>query len=251
MTDRDDHPLSSEDLIRRARDRFDEGGADATVPSTEPRVREPITYERAPIAAPESVDAAAVGTSTREPSPLTQPDGTADSDERIAFTPPPPMRTSRRPRVFQRFGGWILIGVIALGGFVWRAIDNTVAVDALGIGDCIEDPGDGIITDVESIDCSKPHDYEVFALVTARGGRDAPYPGEDELFFEIGDLCVGRWQSFIGLPYADSVYYLNAIFPTQESWDDENDRSATCLAYAVDSADNIIPVTGSLRNVQR
>ena len=246
MTNRDDG-LSSEELIRRARYGLDvEQSVDAPPAPAAPQADAPVV--RQPIR-PSAFPGEEPPAGAEEPYGIPSPHN-PDADEPYGYVPPPPSKPSSAG-VFQRFGGWILIGVLALGGFAWRALSDTKPVEDLTVGECINEPDDEIITSIKTVNCDELHDYEVFQVVQVPYTSDAAYPGDESLFWEVLDICVGYFSGFVGMDYADSIYDINAIYPTQESWDEQNDREATCLIAQYDSIGDILPVTGTLRDVRR
>jgi hypothetical protein len=251
MSERDDHQPTSDDLIRRARDGF--GVRDGEAPPhslfgddapAAPVVRDPLP----PTVFPGDDARRDYRSTTTAPAPA--PSTTPD-DGGIEFTPPPVPRRRSGPGGLQRFGGWILVGLLVGGGFLWRVFDDTKPVEDLTVGDCIDEPQNEIITSVETVGCDTAHDYEVYSVIQVPHSLAAPYPGDDELFFEVLDICFGYFSGYVGADYAESIYDINAIYPTQESWDDEDDREATCLVAQYDAAGNIVPVTGTVRNSGR
>ena len=142
-----------------------------------------------------------------------------------------------------------LIGIGLLGFWVVSFFDSTTAVNDVGVGDCIEDPGVGVVFEVESISCNGPHDYEVFASV--RVGKSAdPYPGDNILADSTDLLCYGAFTSYVGVSYDNSVYYFNTLVPTRDSWG-EGDRDATCMLFEVDGAGNPSSAMSSARGSNR
>jgi hypothetical protein len=111
-------------------------------------------------------------------------------------------------------------------------------------GDCWDDPPlDQVVDSVAAVPCTQPHDAEVYAVYDL----DLPvFPGDDEVGTAAESGCIGRFAEFAGVEYAASrleVVYLN---PTQESWDEEDDRSVVCSVSDPDG-----PTSGSLRGAAR
>jgi hypothetical protein len=48
------------------------------------------------------------------------------------------------------------------------------------------------------------------------------------------DACLKRFKGFVGRSYEESALDLFAIYPTQESWSQLNDREVICAIYRVD-----------------
>ncbi len=249
MPEGDKPSQTSEDLIRRAREGFDAPGSAAPPAPSRPAgagdvpVREPIRPEHDGGDAP--------------PDPYGGPDTGSDLPpgrsrmDPIQYTPPVTPPPSPVGTVLRKFGGLILVGVIVLGGFVWRALDDTKAIEDLAAGDCLAEPEDELITSVETVSCEEAHDYEVYAVVRLPDGASAPYPGDENTFFASLEACLPRFDAYVGAAYVDSIYDINTIYPTRESWEEDDDREATCLLAEYTLAGNIVPVVGSVRSSGR
>jgi len=239
MTDRNDGPdaNSSEDLIRQAREAY-------------------VSSADAPTAPAVDTDtwAAAQPTRSATTEAVTQPSDyvRAEYQDSVATPPDAPAGgavtyQAQRPSFFQRFGG-LLVGLVVVGGFIaFAAFDRTTNVEDLAVGDCLRMPDSEEISSVESTPCAESHELEVFALVTLSESIIAPYPGEDAVANAIFDQCLPRFQPYIGGDYETSSWYINAIFPTQESWEEADDREGTCVVYQPGSNDEAITLTGTAR----
>jgi hypothetical protein len=153
--------------------------------------------------------------------------------------------------------GWILgavgtaffivfIGTAIAGGFD----DESVDVYDLDVGDCVnvpDDAGRAEISRLDELECSQPHDAEVFAVddVTI---DDDDYPGEAAVTAAVEDACTGEvFAGYVGRGYLESrldVYYL---IPTEQMWERADARSYMCMAVAADSS----PLTGSVEGSGR
>lgn len=117
-------------------------------------------------------------------------------------------------------------------------------VFSIEIGDCLNDQSaQEEVTSVPIVDCSEPHDAEVFARTDS---TSSSFPGADALFAELDAFCQGdAYTTFVGIPFAESVYYTSGYIPTDESWDN-GDRELLCTII-----DENGQVTGSLKGVAR
>ena len=109
------------------------------------------------------------------------------------------------------------------------------------MGDCFDDPTDATITELELIDCSQPHDNEVYANLQV---EETLFPGSEVLEAFAFDACLAPFESYVGEPYADSPLDYWFLTPTEESWNRGGDRAITCVLYAAD----LSKLTGSARN---
>ncbi|MGH8925819.1 MAG: septum formation family protein [Acidimicrobiia bacterium] len=119
------------------------------------------------------------------------------------------------------------------------------SVFSLAVGTCFDDQADGEISSVPEVDCSEPHDNEVFALIDYT--ETDTYPGTDQMSEISEDLCVAQFEGYVGLDYQSSALEVFPIYPTEESWTDEDDREIICALYNVD----LSKLTGSMEGAAR
>jgi Septum formation len=125
---------------------------------------------------------------------------------------------------------------------------GNVTVTDLRVGDCFNaaefSEEEVEVGDVDGVPCTEPHAYEVFAVADYSGSA---YPGTDAAFeVAFGEVCIPPFESYVGLPYADSVLYANAIYPTEEGWRD-GDHEFICHLFE----DGEGMITGSQRGANR
>ncbi len=124
------------------------------------------------------------------------------------------------------------------------AEENT-DVGAIAEGDCLNDDGvasgEQQFSEVPVVDCSESHDSEVIAVDELESGR--AFPGQDAIQTEADDLCTGQaFESYIGVEWIDSIYYVRAYPPVEEGWE-SGDYEVICAAY-----DQAGDMTGSIAN---
>ncbi len=153
--------------------------------------------------------------------------------------------------------GWILgaIGIVLFVTLIVVAVaggfdDDSVDVNDLDVGDCVDvpdSPGQTEVRQLDGTDCAEPHDAEVFAVADIATGDD-DYPGQSEVIGMVEEACTGdAFRAYVGRGYAESeldVYYL---FPIEEMWEDADDREYVCMAVTVDSS----PLSGSVEGSGR
>jgi Septum formation len=185
---------------------------------------------------------------------------------------PPPRGSNRGPLIIML----VLVGVVLLGGaafFVLGGDDDddetgtgtettlppgvtttTAApqgsttvpggeadVFTLGVGQCwTDDTNAEELSSVTVIPCDQPHEYEVYDAFDL---ADGDYPGQDSVNQSAQTDCTTRFETFVGIPYSESQYYLSYLTPTEESWAN-GDREVLCSIY-----DQNGPTTGSLAGV--
>ncbi|PRB15516.1 hypothetical protein [Microbacterium sp. MYb62] len=118
----------------------------------------------------------------------------------------------------------------------------SVDVFAVKIGDCMLDTGTGMLTDASVLPCTDPHDQEVYYEITM---PDAEFADAD--IDAASQECIGdAYTSFVGLSYDDSALDVTTLTPTQQSWEQSNDRVIQCLIF-----DPAGQVEGSLAGAAR
>jgi len=132
---------------------------------------------------------------------------------------------------------------VVLGMAVLAGCSSSIA--SLEVGDCYNAPeieySGTTVSDVDVVDCNEPHRYELFAVEQM---TDSSYPGESQAAEMANDYCISRFESFVGMDYDSSIYFVFSAFPLSESWS-EGDRSIQC-AVGLDSGTKV----GSARNSQ-
>ena len=146
-------------------------------------------------------------------------------------------------------GAAIAIAAVSLSGcsLITGALQGEDDVFSLKAGDCMNDYGDEAeIATVPTVDCAKPHDYEIYSVATIDGDE---YPGATDVDTQADTLCLGEFESFVGLSFDESIYYYSYLSPSEESWA-SGDREVICtIAQFDEDTQEIIQVTGSLEGV--
>lgn len=108
----------------------------------------------------------------------------------------------------------------------------TTHVSSLQPGECFDDPGEptGEVTEIASVDCGEPHDNEVYALFDVEGGD---LPGDDEVATSARNGCIGRFEDYVGVAYADAELFATWLYPSAASWED-GDREVICVLFDED-----------------
>ncbi len=127
-------------------------------------------------------------------------------------------------------------------GEVVEGNDDT-DVFTLQVGDCLNDStASETVETIPTVPCAEPHDSEIYASVIMEGDT---FPGSDAVIAEADAACLDAFAGFVGVEYADSLYYYSYYFPTEGSWAG-GDREILCTIY-----DEAGQVTGSLQNIGR
>lgn len=121
-------------------------------------------------------------------------------------------------------------------------IGGDVDVFSFEVGDCFSDAGGDTVESLPLISCDEEHDVEVYALYDL---PDGDFPGDDAVVEAASEGCLERFDAYVGIAYADSVYDINTIFPTENTWNNLFDREIVCLLVRIDGQPNIGSAEGS------
>lgn len=108
---------------------------------------------------------------------------------------------------------------------------SVVGALTIEFGDCLILPSEDQFDEVRRLDCTEPHDGEVF-FVDAYPGSD--YPSDDDFSSYADAQCLPSFTEFTGSDYNDQdVLDVGWFTPTQGSWDN-GDRQVVCYLAPVD-----------------
>lgn len=124
------------------------------------------------------------------------------------------------------------------------AIVGAGTLDAFQVrlGDCFNDPDDYTeeLYSLPGVPCSEPHDNEAYAVF------DLTMESYSE--YEIADTsesaCIDRFAAYVGRDYESSVLDVATMYPTQESWS-QDDREVVCALYDMSGEKLVGSVKGS------
>ena len=121
----------------------------------------------------------------------------------------------------------------------------TVNVLELEVGTCLNDVDQPLaqdLTEVPAVDCSTPHQSEVFAAIDVDG---TDYPGIDSLTDTAVRDCQVEFERFVGVEFSASALNFHYYYPTTSSWA-VGDRSIYCVIF-----DPGVESVGTLRGAER
>ncbi len=120
---------------------------------------------------------------------------------------------------------------------------SQASVDQIAVGDCMDSTDDSVVYDVPVVPCSEEHDEEIFGEFELSGDS---FPDATALEDESNEKCVAMFTEFVGMDYFDSELDFYTLTPTEDGWNEFNDRTVNCVI--VDPAGKI---TGSLKGAAR
>ena len=142
---------------------------------------------------------------------------------------------------------WIIYAAAALGFVIYGAAneadrDSTGAIVGAGnvgafqvqVGDCFDDASsfEDEVSSLPGVPCSEPHDNEAFAVFDL---TIATYPEDGAMADLVLDSCMQRFDSFVGRDYESSSLDIATLFPSAESWS-QNDREVICAVYDMNAS---------------
>jgi len=123
---------------------------------------------------------------------------------------------------------------------------RTIHSTELQVGDCFSFNNNDSSTqvgDVEVVDCSAPHLYEVYSNYQI---PQSTFPDENTMKSEQYTACHDTFETYVGVPYDQSQYDVGTLTPTENSWA-QGDHTITCSLMTKDGS----LITGSLKGAAR
>ncbi len=115
--------------------------------------------------------------------------------------------------------GLLVVAVVLLGACAGDPLFS------LEVGDCLMDPGAGVIKAVDIVDCADDHEFEVYAthmLSSADAWDQARVEAQGD------KICLQLFESFVGRPFDGSGWDFTWLGPSEQSWR-SGDREVVCM----------------------
>jgi hypothetical protein len=130
--------------------------------------------------------------------------------------------------------------IVLVSTLLTLAVGCGARVLTLDVGTCFDDPSSfAEVADVPIVRCADPHDNEVIGLFDLPDGE---YPGDRAVDDAAASGCLDRFEQYVGIAFADSVYDMGWLKPTATSWD-VGDRQVICFVYD----NSLATITGTVR----
>jgi hypothetical protein len=122
--------------------------------------------------------------------------------------------------------------VISADGRKWAGTaENFIgSYGGVKVGDCLMFPTD--INDAIVVDCSEPHEGEMFLRNKSIGilDKDVPYPTRNE-WRELGyKICEDQYLAYTGVSEDNENLSYSFIYPLEQDWLDVSGRTISCIA---------------------
>ena len=164
-------------------------------------------------------------------------DVAAVASSKDPFKVEPKVSEASRMRIGRILGGTVVaIALVSVGCSGSSVEDDTtrseggaiteegdLGVFRIQVGDCI---GGGLSDEVESVEgvpCNEPHEQEVYHVFDLPEG-DGSYPGDISVAEQAESGCTTAFEPFVGLSYEASIYGINTLTPSMDTWDSVGDR---------------------------
>ena len=106
-----------------------------------------------------------------------------------------------------------------------------VEAGSLQVGDCIILPTEDQFDEVRRLECTAPHDGEIFFV---GDHPDGDYPTDEAFEAFVDEQCLPAFEAFTGSAYDNQeVLDVGWFTPTDGSWED-GDRAVSCHLVPID-----------------
>lgn len=136
-------------------------------------------------------------------------------------------------------------GLILGAGLTLAACGSDVAANDVEVGACTNQDLSASVGEIDTVDCAESHTAEVFAVFDLEGDE---FPGAEEIAQSASEGCNGdRFEDYVGVPYAESEIFSAPLAPTEQTWNDADDRTVICFAVTADGS----ATEGSVKGANR
>jgi hypothetical protein len=137
-----------------------------------------------------------------------------------------------------------LVTIVAGFGASCGLLDSEVPTAE--VGECITNSVTGSIVDeFDTVDCTESHTAELYYKFEL---PDGDFPGTEEISSATQEQCTGaNFEDYVGVDYASSEIEVYPVTPTEETWNDADDREVLCFGGNLDGT----PLTESIEGIAR
>ncbi len=109
---------------------------------------------------------------------------------------------------------------------------DTVAWNEIGPGLCVRVPRADLPVDTwQGVDCTHPHEAEVFYKASVDTAKVQSYPGRLSFIPLAKDQCINAFSTYVGQSYQTSTLHLAVYFPSAYNWTTEADHTFGCILF--------------------
>jgi hypothetical protein len=121
--------------------------------------------------------------------------------------------------------------LVLAGGGLLAACSDDPEVATLDVGECVsQETLEGSIgaEEIDTVDCDDPHFAELIGKFDIDGDD---YPGDDVVQEEGEAGCESRFEDYVGVDTETSMYSVGPVTPSQETWENADDREVLCFGF--------------------
>ncbi|MGF1595313.1 MAG: septum formation family protein [Acidimicrobiales bacterium] len=131
------------------------------------------------------------------------------------------------------------LGLVGLGYTGLAGQDDTTRDDSgaiveegelgafrIRLGDCLVGLDGDAVESTRGVPCDQPHEFEVYFAFNL---PDGDFPGDTAAGDHGNQRCYDVFSAFVGVSYEESIYGYTSLVPSQESWEQVDDREVLCL----------------------
>lgn len=100
-------------------------------------------------------------------------------------------------------------------------------------GDCIESLSTGSVSELPTVDCDEPHDAQVVGVFDHDGDD---FPGDEAIATTANERCAELFEEFVGAPVTETSLAFSSVNPTEQTWNEADDRETICFAQLADNS---------------
>jgi hypothetical protein len=99
------------------------------------------------------------------------------------------------------------------------------------LGDCVNIGDVTMVESVQAVPCGQLHEAEVYYAFNL---PDSAWPGDVAVEDQADAGCLAHFDDFVGLPYEASRYDYTTLMPSEQTWDEFDDREVLCFLVNYD-----------------
>jgi hypothetical protein len=153
----------------------------------------------------------------------------------------------RRGASLPRLLASVSVAAVALIGCSSKKGTPVLDFSESGTGACLNVPdtlGEQV-SRLPKVDCGKAHTHEIYAVVKYTDSD--VFPGQQKLDTFANQVCIQKFEPYVGTSNFDSTLTFTWLTPTLTSWNDHKDREILCVLQDIKGA----PLTGSMKDSHR
>lgn len=98
------------------------------------------------------------------------------------------------------------------------------------VGECVTNDVEtgGLVSELDTVSCTETHKAELYDKFDLEGDS---FPGAEEVNSQAQEGCQSAFEDYVGTPAGESEIFFTAVTPTEETWNEADDREVLCFAF--------------------